>query len=77
MRPLYQRTGRLRICYRRCNDTRNEPRPECISSTSRALPAMRGWYEAALKEVAREPGHEAEALGAGIVLQDLRATPVS
>jgi glutathione S-transferase len=53
------------------------PEPAAYAARLRALPAMRDWYEAALKEVAREPGHEAEALGAGIVLQDLRATPVS
>ena len=37
------------------------------------LPAMREWYDAALLETQREPGHEAEALAAGTVTQDLRA----
>lgn len=39
----------------------------------RELPAMRQWYEAALREIWREPGHEAEAKAAGTWLQDLRA----
>ena len=38
-----------------------------------ALPAMREWYAAALLETQREPGHEAEALAAGTVIEDLRA----
>ncbi len=38
------------------------------------LPAMREWYDAALLETQREPGHEAEVLAAGTVIQDLRAT---
>ena len=38
----------------------------------RELPAMRLWYEAALSETWREPGHEAEAKAAGTWLQDLR-----
>ena len=37
------------------------------------LPAMREWYDAALLETQREPGHEAEALAAGTIIQDLRA----
>ena len=37
-----------------------------------ALPAMREWYEAALAETAREPGHEAEARAAGTITDDLR-----
>ncbi len=37
------------------------------------LPAMREWYDAALLETQREPGHEAEALAAGTVIEDLRA----
>lgn len=40
----------------------------------RDLPAMRDWYEAALKETFREPGHEAEAKAAGEWTADLRAT---
>lgn len=42
-----------------------------------ALPAMRSWYEAALAETVREPGHEAEARDTGVWLQDLRAKPVA
>jgi glutathione S-transferase len=37
------------------------------------LPAMRDWYAAALRETQREPGHEAEVLAAGTVIEDLRA----
>jgi glutathione S-transferase len=37
----------------------------------RELPAMRAWYEAALAETWREPGHEAEPVGTW--LEDLRA----
>jgi glutathione S-transferase len=43
----------------------------------RALPSMQSWYEAALAEAWREPGHEAEAKAAGRILEDLRATPPS
>jgi len=39
-----------------------------------ALPAMRAWYQAALKETWREAAHEAEAREVGAVLEDLRAT---
>ena len=39
----------------------------------RELPSMREWYEAALAETWREPGHEAEAHAAGTWLEDLRA----
>jgi glutathione S-transferase len=35
-------------------------------------PSMRAWYEAALQEVWREPGHEEEAHRAGTWLEDLR-----
>ena len=38
-----------------------------------ALPAMRSWYEAALTETEREPGHEAGLRVAGTVVQDFRA----
>jgi glutathione S-transferase len=38
-----------------------------------ALPAMRQWRTAALAETQREPGHEAEVLAAGTVIEDLRA----
>lgn len=38
-----------------------------------ALPSMRHWYEAALKETWRDPDHEEETLRQGSLLQDLRA----
>jgi glutathione S-transferase len=38
------------------------------------LPAMRAWYDAALKETFREPGHEADAKSAGEWSADSRAT---
>ncbi|RUL73633.1 glutathione S-transferase family protein [Dyella choica] len=37
-----------------------------------ALPSMRAWYEAALKETWRDADHEQETLGQGVLLQDLR-----
>ena len=37
------------------------------------LPAMREWYAAALAETWREPGHEADIMGAGTITQDFRA----
>lgn len=37
-----------------------------------ALPSMRQWYEAALAETWREPGHESDICSAGEVLEDLR-----
>lgn len=40
-----------------------------------ALPAMRDWYEAALRETWRDPEHEDEARRAGVWIQDLRAAP--
>ena len=43
---------------------------------SRALPAMRDWYAAALAEPDREPGHEAEARASGTITEDLRAIAV-
>jgi len=36
------------------------------------LPRMREWYEAALSEAWREPGHEAEIASQGTVIEDLR-----
>lgn len=39
----------------------------------RELPAMREWYEAAVAETWREPGHEREAKLAGTWLEDFRA----
>jgi glutathione S-transferase len=39
-----------------------------------SAPAMRAWYDDALLESWREPGHEAEARLAGTWLADLRAT---
>ncbi|WP_274629445.1 glutathione S-transferase [Arvimicrobium flavum] len=38
------------------------------------LVPMREWYEAALAETWREPGHEAEVVRAGAIVADLRAT---
>ena len=38
-----------------------------------ALPGMRAWEEAALRETWREPGHEAEARETGITIEDRRA----
>jgi glutathione S-transferase len=38
-----------------------------------ALPAMQEWYEAALSETEREPGHEADAAAVGEWLHDYRA----
>jgi glutathione S-transferase len=38
-----------------------------------ALPAMREWEEAALKEHWREEGHEAELHAAGRVIADYRS----
>ncbi|MBE1160166.1 glutathione S-transferase N-terminal domain-containing protein [Dyella acidiphila] len=38
-----------------------------------ALPGMRSWYGAALKETWRDPDHEEETLRQGVLLQDLRA----
>lgn len=40
------------------------------------LPAMREWYTAAIGEIWREPGHEAEAKNAGVWLTDLRAVEI-
>lgn len=37
-----------------------------------ALPAIKAWYDAALVETWREPGHEKEALDAGKLIVDLR-----
>lgn len=42
-----------------------------------ALPAMRRWYEEALAEPWRDAPHEAEILGAGQLLADLRAPAAS
>ena len=39
------------------------------------LPAMRAWFEAALAERARDPGHDADTLGAGTLVEDFRARP--
>jgi glutathione S-transferase len=39
-----------------------------------ALPAMREWYEAGIRETWREPNHEAETAGAYEVTADYRAT---
>ena len=37
-----------------------------------ALPSMRRWYDAALKETWRDPDHEQETLQQGVLLEDLR-----
>jgi len=37
------------------------------------LPAMQAWYEAALAETWREPGHEKETVEAGKLIEDFRA----
>jgi len=37
-----------------------------------SLPSMRAWYDDAVNETWREPGHEAEAKAAGIWIEDLR-----
>lgn len=42
----------------------------------RALPAMTEWYQAALAEPDREPGHEAEARASGTITDDLRTIAV-
>ena len=39
------------------------------------LPAMRRWYEDALREPWRDPDHEVEVLEAGVLLGDLRVKP--
>jgi glutathione S-transferase len=53
-----------------------ELRPTAAAYAARllALPAMKEWYDAGLRETWREPGHEAEAHAVGSWLQDLRAT---
>jgi glutathione S-transferase len=40
-----------------------------------ALPSTQEWEAAALRETWREPGHEAEILASGTVLEDRRAPP--
>ena len=40
-----------------------------------ALPAMRDWQAAALRETSRDAGHEAEPLNAGTLVEDRRAQP--
>jgi glutathione S-transferase len=49
--------------------------PAAYAERLRALPGMRAWYDAAIAETAREPGHEAEARAAGTLIADLRAAP--
>ncbi|SKA05382.1 glutathione S-transferase family protein [Consotaella salsifontis] len=39
-----------------------------------ALPAMKEWYEAALAETFREPGHEVELAAIAEIIEDLRAS---
>ena len=38
------------------------------------LDAMRAWYEAALLEKWRDPDHEKDVVGAGVVIEDLRTS---
>ncbi|MFL6551434.1 MAG: glutathione S-transferase C-terminal domain-containing protein, partial [Povalibacter sp.] len=50
------------------------PAPAAYARRLRALRGTQEWYEAALKETWREPGHEAEARAAGTWVEDLRAS---
>ncbi len=43
------------------------------ATTLLALPAMRTWYDEALKEPWRDAPHEAEILASGVLLEDLRS----
>ncbi|QNM97054.1 glutathione S-transferase family protein [Chitinimonas koreensis] len=45
---------------------------DAYAARLRALPGMQRWLAAALAEPWREPGHEAEALAAGTLLEDRR-----
>lgn len=47
--------------------------PAAYAQRLLALPAMRAWEDAALRETWREPGHEDEARQTGIIVEDLRA----
>ena len=42
----------------------------------RGLPAMQDWYKIALADPSREADHERDAMAAGRIVQDLRATAV-
>lgn len=53
------------------------PRAAAYATRLLDLPATRDWYAAALAEDFREPQHEAEALAAGEVLEDLRVPAAS
>ncbi|MFL6576134.1 MAG: glutathione S-transferase family protein [Povalibacter sp.] len=50
------------------------PAPAAYAQRLRELRGTQEWYEAALKETWREPGHEAEARAAGTWVEDLRAS---
>jgi glutathione S-transferase len=54
-------------------DLRLSERAKAFSWRLLALPSMRSWYEAALAEPFREPGHEEEIRLAGRLIVDLRA----
>lgn len=49
------------------------PVADAYAQRLRDLPAMRDWYAAALAEPWREAAHEAETVGAGRLVEDLRA----
>jgi glutathione S-transferase len=51
-----------------------DPRSQAYIALLLRQPAMVDWYEAALRETFREPGHEADAHAAGTWTADLRAT---
>ena len=53
------------------------PAADAYAKRLLALPAMRRWYEAALREPYREPEHEAEIGLAGEILEDLRTAPAT
>ena len=52
------------------------PAADAYAERILALPAMRDWYDAALAETFREPGHEEEAKAAGTWTADYRAAAV-
>lgn len=51
-----------------------DPRSQAYVALLLRQPAMLDWYEAALRETFREPGHEADAHASGTWTADLRAT---
>jgi len=56
-------------------DLRLPPAAAAYSARLLALPSMQEWYEAALQESWREPGHEEEIAQLGRVLKDFRVPP--